>query len=315
MELHILEEFIDIAYAGSFKEVADQRFMASSTLSNHIKGLERELGFDLFDRSKGIELTDAGALFLNLIKGHVYDINSAIGTCRGIADPPTQDVVRIASCMWKDEIAACLQKDLATPFVFVPRENNAPELRPFAQDSVDIMLVFNQHRFADQIKEMEKLGLTYEFGGVVECGIAMAAANPLASGKLTRERLRQAEVLITSTAQFIHWSEVVNDMLGRDLELTFGIQTVAHYDDHRTIDLGNRIVVSPIKTLEELYGGRDDCIIRTLVDDKPFFYERDLIYPQHPRNEAVNHAVRALRVLVEETRSVRDSSQTPATDK
>lgn len=56
---------LKIAQCGSFNEAAKQLFVAQSSLSVSVKGLEQELGIKIFDRGgNGVSLTEDGVAFL-----------------------------------------------------------------------------------------------------------------------------------------------------------------------------------------------------------------------------------------------------------
>jgi LysR family transcriptional regulator, low CO2-responsive transcriptional regulator len=64
MTLKQLEVFVAIAETGSFSKGAEKSGITQSTASQHIMGLEEELGIRLFDRGRGgALLTEAGKLF------------------------------------------------------------------------------------------------------------------------------------------------------------------------------------------------------------------------------------------------------------
>jgi len=64
MTLKQLEVFVAVADACSFSRGAEQSCITQSTASQHIQGLEEELGVRLFDRGRGgALLTEAGKLF------------------------------------------------------------------------------------------------------------------------------------------------------------------------------------------------------------------------------------------------------------
>lgn len=66
MTLKQMEVFIAIADSGSFSKGAEKAGITQSTASQHILGLEKELGTRLFDRGReGALLTEAGKLFLS----------------------------------------------------------------------------------------------------------------------------------------------------------------------------------------------------------------------------------------------------------
>lgn len=65
MELKYIREFVSLAETNSFFETAERLFIASSSLSRHIKALEEELGVPLFDRTtRKVTLNRNGRLFL-----------------------------------------------------------------------------------------------------------------------------------------------------------------------------------------------------------------------------------------------------------
>lgn len=65
MELNYLREFVALAQSCQFQETADELFMSQSSLSKHIKVIERELGAELLNRStRRVELSEFGRAFL-----------------------------------------------------------------------------------------------------------------------------------------------------------------------------------------------------------------------------------------------------------
>ncbi|MFY9765728.1 MAG: LysR family transcriptional regulator, partial [Mycobacterium sp.] len=65
MELRHLEYFVAVAAELNFSRAAERIHVVQSALSASVSRLEKELGVDLFDRSKRqITLTVAGEVFL-----------------------------------------------------------------------------------------------------------------------------------------------------------------------------------------------------------------------------------------------------------
>jgi DNA-binding transcriptional LysR family regulator len=65
MELRHLTVFVAVAEEASFTRAADRLHMVQSAVSASVRGLERELGASLFDRTtRRVELTDAGDALL-----------------------------------------------------------------------------------------------------------------------------------------------------------------------------------------------------------------------------------------------------------
>lgn len=65
MDLIYIDEFVTLVEVGNYQRAADKLFITQSTLSKHIKSLEKELGYDLFIRKyHQLELTEEGKQFL-----------------------------------------------------------------------------------------------------------------------------------------------------------------------------------------------------------------------------------------------------------
>ncbi len=65
MELDYLREFVALAQTCQFQETADRLFISQSSLSKHIKAIEKEFGVELLSRStRRVELSEFGRAFL-----------------------------------------------------------------------------------------------------------------------------------------------------------------------------------------------------------------------------------------------------------
>ena len=78
MELRQLEYFLAVVEEGSFTGAAARLYMVQSSLSAALRGLERELGTELFIRGRrGVELTDAGRALLEPARAAIADAGRA----------------------------------------------------------------------------------------------------------------------------------------------------------------------------------------------------------------------------------------------
>lgn len=65
MDTERCREFVVLAQTCNYLQAADQLFISQSSLSKHIKALERELGVELFNRTtRRVQLTERGRVFL-----------------------------------------------------------------------------------------------------------------------------------------------------------------------------------------------------------------------------------------------------------
>jgi DNA-binding transcriptional LysR family regulator len=78
VELRQLEYFLTVVEEGSFTGAAARLYMVQSSLSAALRGLERELGTELFIRGRrGVELTDAGRALLEPARAAIADTGRA----------------------------------------------------------------------------------------------------------------------------------------------------------------------------------------------------------------------------------------------
>src|SRR6185503_11390147 len=81
MELRHLQYFVTIAEERSFTRASERLWVAQPGLSTHIRRLESELGVRLFDRhARGVDLTDAGELFLERARTALAAADAALAT-------------------------------------------------------------------------------------------------------------------------------------------------------------------------------------------------------------------------------------------
>lgn len=74
MEIHHIRAFVAVANEGSFSRAAETIYKTQPSVSMSLKALESELGTELVDRSsRTIQLTEAGAAFLDLVGPLLHD--------------------------------------------------------------------------------------------------------------------------------------------------------------------------------------------------------------------------------------------------
>src|SRR4051794_23972259 len=85
MELRHLRYFVAVGEERSFTRAAERLWIAQPGLSTQMRRLETELGVKLFDRhTRGVDLTDAGRLFVERARTAVAAADDARATGRDL---------------------------------------------------------------------------------------------------------------------------------------------------------------------------------------------------------------------------------------
>src|SRR4029079_15677875 len=128
MELRHLRYFVAIAEERSFTRAAERLWIAQPGVSSQTRPLEAELGVTLLERhSRGVDLTDAGALFLERARAVLAAVEAAASVGRDLRDGLAGPLLRgSASASPRRVAAAGLRDARAVP----PFGRDARALRP-----------------------------------------------------------------------------------------------------------------------------------------------------------------------------------------
>jgi len=97
LNTELMQRLKTIANAGSFTKAADKIIISSSALVQQVKALEKEIGFDIFQRGiKGVLLTPAGELFLERGDVLFQEYDTLLQKCLAMTDR-NQDAIIIGS--------------------------------------------------------------------------------------------------------------------------------------------------------------------------------------------------------------------------
>jgi len=161
MTLKQLEVFVAIAESGSFSKGAEKSGITQSTASQHILGLEEELGVRLFDRGRGgALLTEAGKLFAGRAGRILSDCAGSRAAIRrflcmeditlrvGASDVPGAWMI--------PEVLGEFRKEHPKVRLEVIQGNSRPLLRRLADEEIELCFVGG--RFDDEHISYDQMG-------------------------------------------------------------------------------------------------------------------------------------------------------------
>jgi DNA-binding transcriptional LysR family regulator len=215
VELRHLRYFIAIAEERSFTGAAERLWIAQPGLSTQMRRLEAELGVQLFDRHpRGIELTQAGELFLERARVAVSAADVALATGRDL-EAGVIGSLRLgltAGARWSLVSELLLRFGQERPGVelSVVEAYGATLWRDLRAGRLDALIAPTGHGSAD----LRSLALGYE-----DWVVLVGAGHPLAGiGSVDAEDLHGERIAITG-----HRDGAVSDRTVSDLLAELGV--------------------------------------------------------------------------------------------
>jgi DNA-binding transcriptional LysR family regulator len=229
MELRHLRYFIAIAEERSFTGAAERLWIAQPGLSTQMRRLEAELGVQLFDRHpRGIELTQAGELFLERARVVVSAADVALATGRDL-EAGVIGSLRLgltAGARWSLVSELLLRFGQERPGVelSVVEAYGGTLWRDLRAGRLDALVAPTGHGSAD----LRSLALGYE-----DWVVLVGAGHPLAGiGSVDAEDLHGERIAITGHRDGAVLDRTVSDLLaelGVSAQLVPGAQGPARH--------------------------------------------------------------------------------------
>lgn len=186
MKIEQIQHVLAIYETGSISKAAERFYLSRPNISNAVRNLENELGFEIMERgAKGVRFTKEGLLFVQKAVRILKDVDEIqeIGNNRsrlrfGIVNP---------NCPMVEEafIRLCGQvetaKELKNYQVSLYHEYQYEGMRLLNQKKADLVItVSNNLNAPSMIREMEERGLEYRKLLDVPCNVNLSKKHPLA---------------------------------------------------------------------------------------------------------------------------------------
>lgn len=272
VKVETLEEFLAVAKCRSFSQAARALYLSQSTVSSHIALMEKELGFEVIDRSRQpLMLTPAGAVFAEYAQTTVDAYRAGCAHARAVMRelPP----LRIAGVSLGSNEFRLLSRIEEPSFVFVGSDGDAPFFAALLSGAADIEISAAPYS-ASRLDELDGchryavLPAGHGFGAV-----AMSRSNPLAElERLSFADIDGATVTIGSCSAFDVWKSVVESMVAGRAHLNYRLKPLNSSAEIARDDLGDTLHICGLESTTAYYAQRDDIAIFTQVDGKALTY-------------------------------------------
>ena len=139
MKIEVLKEYLAIARLRGFCRAARQLYTSQSNLSSHIAAMERELGFEVIDRTRPtFALTPAGTSFLECAQTIVDVYETGRSEC--LAQAHTPPSIRMAEIPTGTSAFEAIARIGEPSFEFVATGFNTPFLEALVDGSVTVTI-------------------------------------------------------------------------------------------------------------------------------------------------------------------------------
>lgn len=296
MQIEMLEEFIVFARHLNFSNAAKELHVTQSTLSKHIADMERELDFTVAQRGQTITLTQEGQLMLECAHRTIQEYRDGIEKCKQAAKP-----IRLK---WfanskNSDYDSFMETCHHFPIIFAsPSENGEePYFLELQRDLVDIIAVADLSFDKTFVNRAHNCGVSVVPIGRFPAALAFSKNHPLADKKhLTRNDIRQCEVLVPSGSYFNLYSKAIEHALGEGLDLQFVVKPV--YSEMRNIsymNFGSAAFFFSESAVKSLLESRSDIIIHTELDGQQLFIDHGVLCREKESNPLVAEFIEAFR--------------------
>lgn len=178
MEINHLREFVIFAETMNYTVAAKKLFIAKSTLMQHIRAIEKELGFPLVDRNAPRNLTKGGDRFLFQIQKMLADYDDIVASCLAEEGELSQNKVRLLGI----PSDGCLPEKLDNlEFVEDLSFYNYSELEVLDKGKADVSFHYSANEAHPELSDKTHIS-DYEIIPLkpIRCVFIMSSQHPLA---------------------------------------------------------------------------------------------------------------------------------------
>ena len=257
MKMEYLNEFVLVVRHGGFNRAARNLFVSQSTLSDHMRAMELELGFDLFKRErKAMELTPAGVRFLRYAQSILCTYDEAREACADIARKRAPLKINEVDSHFLPYEQLRSQMGLEVEFVTL-RENDFP-LDGLIAGTIDVAFMVDYTLSPEESAKAEEAGVVGMFSSYCKAARLVSDESPLARKDVVGARdLERVRVVLTDPAFYDVWASVIKSSLGEGTQVRV-ILTPELKSDAELLpsSLGDDVYICDADTIHDHFDGK-----------------------------------------------------------
>lgn len=298
MKIEHIREFIRVTETMSYKQAARELFISQSNLSGHISSMEKDLGFELFERRNGtsVKLSPAGAVFLGYAQ-ELVDLYEEAERA-SLAKANDRKPLRIGLHAFDGELVSKLRSASGIDLRFTILEHDQISFKALVEETIDIEITCDFSRTQSVVDRVKAHRLAFANIGMAPIVIAMQSDHPLAK----RPSLRKADLkdyrILNAYPHLLMWSDAVNNMLGPDVVLKTSLKPLLQdRAELKQGDLGTDLFFDVPAAVSDHFSKRDDIVVVDRLEDCPLETESCMVYRTDDFDERYQQVVEAARLL------------------
>ena len=277
---------VEVARLGSLNKAAEALFVAQPNISRSIKGLEAELGIEIFNRSaKGMVLTPQGEEFIGYAKHILKQIEDVELLYKNGVQKKQQFSISVPRASYISEAFARFSAGISSDSseIVYKETGSKTTIEDILNNECQLGIVRYSKEYDRLFKELfDEKGLSYEMVSEFSCLLLMNKNHPLASKKAiySEDTLKYTEAVFADpSVSILPFAKTMKN----DLQFT-GEKQIFIYERASLFDLLSEnnelfIWVSPVSSkLLERYG-----LVQRRCEDNTAVYKDVLIYRSEHR--------------------------------
>jgi DNA-binding transcriptional LysR family regulator len=301
VDLRQLRYFLTVAEEGRFSSAARRLHIAAPSLSQQIRGLERDLRVTLFERTpRGAELTPAGQVLVQRARVIVAEVDRAREDVRS-AESVGREEMTLRVCTMAERVLhgplRAVGTDIAGLEVFVTSSPGDDAVEAVRQARADAAVVWSRPQ---EHRDLDGVVL-----GSVPFGVVLPRAHPLADrAEIPVAALGREPVVMFPRSPFAGiWQRTVDHLLPRGAEAG---QVVVEPDLINSPEAVVRAVAAGSGVAPAILGVAEHMNVSGIVVlplDPPLFLDLEVVW-RRPAGSAVRRLVDFLVAAVDSPQTI-----------
>lgn len=299
MRIETLEEFVELGRTLNFTVAARNLDITQPNLSKHMSELEKELGFDLFIRSRELDLAPAGKIYLSFASTFIAKHEETLHECKAVSSTEEGEL-KIRPTQLVDESSKLLmaarrqfkQAHPSAPHQFVDIQQR-PILEELSRGRVDVAVLRGAGSFTLPDAATKSLGLLADYLCDAPLWICVEREHPLLDkASISLEDIAEYPIFVPSYHVFDDYRKAIEALFAdAKLVLDADLHAIKQPREFFAHTMPEDVhLFSEASCRDSCIAINDDYVFRP-IDDSRARFQYYLVYSEKPANPRTNEFV------------------------